>query len=143
MPDIKKFEGEYRFLSNFSNHPVTYGRLSYPNAEAAFHAQKCPERAKEFCHLNPSQAKRLGRRVSLRPDWEKVKDDIMYDILWRKFTQNPELKKALLETGDAHLEEGNNWGDKYWGTVNGVGKNKLGKLLMKLRKELSTDKEEY
>jgi len=34
----------------------------------------------------------------------------------------PKLK--LLETGDAHLEEGNDWGDRYCGTVHGVGQNK-------------------
>jgi len=133
---IDRFEGKYRFLSNFSNHTVLYNGLVFRNSEAAFHAQKCPARAAEFCDLNPSAAKRLGRKVALRDDWEESKDRIMKQILMAKFTQNPELTEMLLATGDAELEEGNTWGDRYWGTVNGDGMNKLGKILMDIRDEL-------
>lgn len=87
MDRISSFDGKYRFLSNFSNHPVTFNGLTYKNSEAAFHAQKDPSRAKEFVDLNPSQAKRLGRKVKLRSDWEQVKDDIMFDIVMTKFRQ--------------------------------------------------------
>lgn len=139
MDKIDRFEGKYRFLSNFSNHPVTFMGLTFKNSEAAFHAMKCPSRAKEFVDLNPSEAKRLGRKVPLRIDWEETKDCIMRMILKEKFTQNPGLKEKLLETGDAILEEGNTWGDKYWGTVNGKGLNKLGKILMDIRTELKED----
>lgn len=86
--------------------------------------------------LNPSQAKKLGRSVSLRPDWEDIKIDIMYNICKAKFTQNETLKTKLLKTGDATLIEGNTWGDKIWGQVNGVGENNLGKILMRIREEL-------
>ena len=60
----------------------------------------------------------------------------MYEIVLAKFTQNPDLKKKLLATGDEHLEEGNTWGDTIWGTVDGVGENRLGKILMRVRDEL-------
>ena len=50
--------------------------------------------------------------------------------------QNAELRIKLLETGNEHLEEGNTWGDRIWGTVNGVGQNRLGKILMRVREEL-------
>lgn len=60
----------------------------------------------------------------------------MYEICLAKFTQNENLKLKLLETEDAYLEEGNDWGDKEWGLVNGNGKNKLGKILMRIRDEL-------
>lgn len=133
---IDKFEGKYRFLSNFSSHPVTFGGYTYQNAEAAFHAQKCPARAAEFIDLNPSQAKRLGRRVKLREDWEEIKNIIMSQVVWAKFSLDSDLAKKLLATGDAYLEEGNTWGDRHWGTVNGVGKNMLGKILMEVRDEL-------
>ena len=59
----------------------------------------------------------------------------MEEALRIKFS-NPKLRKALLDTGDEYLEEGNTWGDQYWGVCNGVGKNKLGKLLMKIRQEI-------
>ena len=78
----------------------------------------------------------MGRRVRLRSDWEEVKDHFMYGIVMTKFACNPDLKAKLLDTGDEDLEEGNTWGDKYWGTVNGIGKNILGKLLMRIRSEL-------
>ena len=72
-PVIGEFSGDYFFLSNFFVSNVTYKFLTFTNTEAAFHAMKCPERAKEFCNLSPSAAKRLGRKVPLRPDWEDIK----------------------------------------------------------------------
>ena len=74
--------------------------------------------------------------MQLRHDWEKVKFDIMYEICKAKFSQNAELKDKLLATGDEYLEEGNTWGDRIWGTVNGKGQNNLGKILMRVREEL-------
>ncbi len=135
---INSFTGEYFFLSNFYNAPVTYGGISYYNNEAAFQAQKCTDKAdmQQFAQLDPSQAKRLGRSITLRKDWEQVKISLMTEIVRAKFTQNPELAEKLAATGGAHLEEGNNWGDRIWGTVNGVGANNLGKILMQIRDEL-------
>ena len=56
----------------------------------------------------------------------------MKDILMAKF-EDVELQRLLYETGDQQLIEGNNWGDRYWGQVNGEGKNRLGELLMEVR----------
>lgn len=130
------FFNEYRFLSNFYEVPVQYNGLLFRSSEAAFQAQKCPERANEFLNLSPDEAKRMGRKVNIRSDWESVKDTVMYEIVLAKFSQNEALKKKLIDTGDAFLAEENWWGDKYWGTVNGVGRNQLGKTLMKVRMEL-------
>lgn len=88
---IGEFRGEYYFLSNFYSAPVTYNGMRFENNEAAFQAAKCPERMAEFCRLNPSAAKKLGRRVKLRGDWETVKDAVMYEICKAKFSQNPDL----------------------------------------------------
>lgn len=70
---ITEFRRKYFFLSNFYSCPITFQGHHYKNAEAAFHAQKDITRTKEFEALDPSQAKRLGRRVTLRKDWEAVK----------------------------------------------------------------------
>ncbi|MCC8106066.1 MAG: NADAR family protein [Clostridiales bacterium] len=135
---INSFRGNYYFLSNFYEAPVMYGGIQFQNNEAAFQAQKCVsvEERKQFSALNPSGAKRLGRKVVLRKDWESVKIPIMKEIVKAKFEQNPELQKLLLDTEEAYLEEGNNWGDRIWGTVDGKGANNLGKILMEVRSEL-------
>lgn len=138
---IKQFRGDFFFLSNFYECPVTYKQLTYTNNEAAFQAQKCTSDSEkiQFTKLNPSEAKKLGRRVNLRKDWEAVKVKIMEEIVREKFTQNTELADKLLATGDAYLEEGNTWGDRIWGTVNGSGANRLGVILMQIRAELKDD----
>ncbi|MFT0803343.1 NADAR family protein [Bacillus swezeyi] len=90
----------------------------------------------EFSDLPPNLAKRKGRRVKLRPDWEEVKETFMYEIVKAKFEQNDQLKNRLLQTGESTLIEGNTWGDRVWGVCNGIGENKLGKILMRVRNEL-------
>lgn len=137
VPAITEFKGEYAFLSNFYHAPVTFWGHAFKNTESAFQAAKCPERMQEFCGLNPSEAKRLGRSVKLRSDWEEVKEEVMYLVCKSKFTQNSDLRQRLIATGNAELIEGNTWGDRIWGVCNGTGKNRLGKILMQIREELT------
>lgn len=143
---IREFRGEYYFLSNFSTSRIEYDGYVYNNVEAAFHAQKnsSHEYKTMMQHQDSKNAKREGRKILLRKDWAQVKDQIMHDIVLAKFTQNPDLKAKLIATGDEYLLEGNTWHDNYWGVClcNGskcldkVGKNKLGLILMEVRKEL-------
>lgn len=136
---IEFFRGKYSFLSNFYDALVTYEGKTYRSAEAAFQAAKSldDDIRRKFIMLEPYKAKRQGRKIELRPDWEEVKQKVMYDVLKSKFS-NPNLKERLLATGDEFLVEGNTWGDTYWGfDVNKKsGSNVLGVLLMKLREEL-------
>lgn len=136
MNAINHFNGAFRFLSNFYTAPVSYQGITFQNNESAFQAQKNLKRVHEFKDLPPNKGKSLGRRVSLRKDWEDVKVEIMYDIVFAKFTQNPILKEKLLATKNRPLIEGNHWNDTFWGVCNGVGRNELGKILMKVRQEL-------
>ena len=133
---IAEFRGKYFFLSNFYSAPVTYLGKTFKNNEAAFQSAKCPERSDEFLNLNPSDAKKLGRHVPLRNDWEAIKEVVMYDICRAKFTQNQDLAQLLIETGSATLIEGNTWGDRVWGVCDGAGENRLGKILMQIRAEM-------
>lgn len=96
---ISSFTEEYFSLSNFYSAPVTYQGYHFKNNEAAFQTAKCPARMNEFCELDPDPAKHFGRKVSLRPDWESVKYEVMYQICYAKFTQNPDLRKKLIDTG--------------------------------------------
>ena len=135
---IDSFRGEFHWLSNFYSCSVHYEGLTFGNTEAAFQAAKCldmKEREK-FVGINPLIAKRMGRRVKLRSDWEDVKIVVMRNVLRCKFSQNPELKAKLIATGDAELIEGNKHRDVFWGVCNGKGQNHLGKLLMEVRAEL-------
>lgn len=133
---ILSFRDEYFFLSNFYPVEIKLDGIVYPNAETAFQAQKTldvEERRKFSMLKNPVQAKRLGRKVKLRDDWEEVKLDIMTEVVSQKFLQHPHLIEMLLQTGDEELIEGNKWGDRFWGVCKGKGKNNLGKILMKIR----------
>ena len=91
--------------------------------------------------LKPSEAKRLGQRVALRPDWEAVKLGVMEDIVRAKFTQHESLAVKLINTGDRGLIEGNTWQDLFWGVdiTTRKGENHLGRILMKIRDELNRD----
>ncbi len=136
---INRFREEYHFLSNLYSVPVLFDGITYKNSEAAFQAQKTldlEERTQFANIINGVIAKRKGKKVKLRPDWEAVKDDIMYRVCLAKFSQNEDLKEKLLATGEEELVEGNNWRDTYWGVYNGVGQNRLGKILMRIREEL-------
>ena len=115
---------------------------SYPSAEHAYQAAKTlvPEERLLFATAaTPSIAKRLGRKVTLRRDWEEVKNQVMDNICFQKFS-HPELKQKLIDTGDLYLEETNTWGDTYWGVCDGKGRNILGLTLMKIRKEFNSEK---
>lgn len=144
MNDIREFSGKYYFLSNFFQSSVTWQGLTYQNNEAAFQSAKTLNEyaRRSFAALDPSTAKSRGRKVLLRDDWESVKYDIMYEICKAKFTQNTDLKKKLLNTGDVYLAEGNTWHDNIWGNCQCdrcrdiSGQNHLGKILMKIREEL-------
>jgi len=134
---INKFSGKSRFLSNFTSVEVLLDGVKYPSVEAAYQAAKTLDAHKRapFKTAAAADAKKMGRRLPLRPDWEQVKLGIMEGLLRQKFRQEP-FKTQLKATGTAELIEGNYWGDTYWGTCQGVGENHLGKLLMKIRKEL-------
>lgn len=132
---IDSFSGEHRFLSNF------YVDKTGLTAEHLFQASKTRDKREILQILtahSPGVAKRMGRVCTLRPDWEIVKDDLMYQIVRHKF-RDPDLAKKLTDTGNAILIEGNHWGDKYWGVCDGKGLNKLGEILMRVRDELKSD----
>ena len=133
---ISRFAGEHRFLSNFYLVRISLDGLVYKSVEHAFQASKTEdkeERMRIHNAFTARRAKQLGRKVTLRPDWERAKLVYMTKFIVQKFMDNPYLAKRLLDTGDATLIEGNTWGDTYWGMCNGKGENNLGKILMRIR----------
>lgn len=135
---IGKFIGEYWFLSNFYPAEIELDGLIYPTLEHAYQASKTKSKAEREVirkAKKPGQAKFLGKRVTLVPDWDTVRVEVMRKLLVQKFA-NKVLRAELLSTGDADLEEGNYWNDRFWGVCKGRGENQLGKLLMEIREEL-------
>jgi len=135
---ISEFVGGFRFLSNFYPVPIVLEGNVYLSLEHAFQAAKTAdplEQQKIREMPTPGKAKRAGRQVTLRPNWEQIKLRIMEALVRQKFG-HPELGKKLLATGNKELVEGNNHGDVFWGKYNGEGENWLGRILMKVRQEL-------
>ena len=139
---IKEFKAGYYFLSNYFHSPFEYEGLMFDTVEHAFHWCKThdlEEKEKIRTAPGPNFSKKLGRKCTLRPDWEEVKDSYMEELVRAKFNQNPKLKSKLLKTGDQKLVEGNTWNDTYWGVCKGRGKNRLGQILMKIRDEFKNE----
>lgn len=136
---IKQLRGEYGFLSNFWYASVEFEGYIYKTSEHAYQAAKTTDeeiRRRIRVASTPYEAKKLGHSIELRKDWDDIKLSCMETILRSKFDRSDTLRTKLLATGDKIIEEGNNWGDTYWGKVKGSGLNNLGVLLMKLREEL-------
>jgi ribA/ribD-fused uncharacterized protein len=152
---ITRFTKEHDFLSNFYPCRIKMSDgLTYPSVENAFQAQKTDvlEYRLPFVHYTAGQAKRNGRKLTMRKDWEIVKVQVMREALRDKFN-HPDLWRRLQGTWPQELVEGNTWGDVYWGMVlteqdpqawssyefsfppvlDWQGKNMLGKLLMSIR----------
>lgn len=96
------------------------------------------QKALIFSQKTPGMAKKLGKKVSLRPDWDEIKRDLMWDLLLKKFMTNTFARKYLLATGDAIIQEKNTWNDRIWGVnLQNQGQNLLGMGLMYVREVLN------
>lgn len=124
---IESFTGQYAFLSNFypdgsrgdgESYPIVWLGYRVPTAEHAYQLTKTmdqSDRARIAAAPMPGQAKKIGRKVELREDWEDIRVEVMTLIVWQKFSSHRELSNRLLATTPAMLVEGNTWGDKFWG----------------------------
>lgn len=133
--EVKEFRGEYTFLSNFYPVRVEFDHLVYPSVEHAYQAAKTFDvstRQRIRACRYPGEAKRMGQRLELRPDWDRMRIVVMYNLVEAKFKQEP-FRSLLLATGPALLVEGNWWKDRFWGVYKGEGENHLGKILMDVR----------
>lgn len=145
---IDRFDGTWRFLSNFYPWPLRWEGIEYPTAEHAYQAGKTDDLATRLViagTATPKGAKLRGRRVTLRDGWEdRVRTEVMIGVLHAKFTPYRQRVRALLDTRPAVLIEGNHWHDQTWGNCTcgrpacrPHGENRLGILLMMLRDELA------
>jgi len=143
MDDTIRFISDrdtYGWMSNFHHAPFQFNGHLWPTVEHAFQAAKNfymePACTQIREAKTPGEAKRLGRNVTLRPDWEEVKVDYMASIVLAKFCAHPNLALKLSDTGDVPIEEDAKW-DSYWGTgkvgPGGSGDNHMGRILMSTR----------
>lgn len=145
MKEIMDFQGKHAFMSNFYPSRILYDALEFATVEHAYQAQKTNNRNVQLEVLackSPGEAKRMGNRLSLRPDWEAIKREVMMTCLRLKFT-DPRLALRLVSTGQANIIEGNTWHDNIWGQCvcskcrhKIAGENLLGLMLMEVRAEL-------
>lgn len=133
---INKFDGKYAFLSNF--YIDSLPNLSVENRYQAAKTNNIEQKQAILNAPTAAIAKKMGRKVDMRPDWEQIKINVMWELLWYKF-KVPFLKQLLLDTENEEMEEGNYWHDNYCGICSCnkcVGKeayNVLGKLLIHRR----------
>lgn len=137
---IKTFRDEDRWLSNFTHVIIEIEGIKYYSVEHAYQSAKSDDMEwKSFCadrYITAGTVKRKSRQIDIRRDWDDVKLDVMEECLKQKFAQEP-YKSKLEATGDQEIQEGNTWGDTFWGVdlESGEGENNLGKLIMKIREE--------
>lgn len=153
---IGVFRGDNHFLSNFYPCDITHEGIYYPSVEHYYIAMKVDKSVlfenkkysvKQFRKMvseldNPTLVKRVGQRIKGREDWKEYRFKVMKDGITEKF-KNENLRKKLLATGDQELVEGNWWHDNYFGSCfcdkcdSIKGKNKLGKLIMEVRDDIT------
>ena len=140
---INSFTGDYDFLSNYYNcyPPIEWEGISYPTVEHAYQAAKTTDmilRRSIASFDTPGKAKRAGKSLLIRPNWDHIRISIMTDLLILKFKKIG-LKLQLINTSPHELVEGNYWHDNFWGSCTCsacsrvIKHNELGKILMMIR----------
>jgi ribA/ribD-fused uncharacterized protein len=141
-------ERPYGGFSNLFRREVEFEGVVYPTSEHAYQAGKPRKDAvREWLLAAPSPALLAMAAHGLyywdiAPGWSTTKLDRMRGVLRAKFTQHADLKELLLSTGNARLVESatvDNEVNRFWGEVNGVGRNTLGIMLMELREALRSE----
>jgi ribA/ribD-fused uncharacterized protein len=133
----------HREFSNFAPFGIDLDNAWWPTVENYYQAQKFTDPALRKLIRKadkPQIAKGLAdkNKAAMRPDWDQVKDQVMYRAVRRKFELHSELTAMLLATGTEELIETAPT-DTYWGVGReGTGQNKLGMMIERIRDELST-----
>lgn len=153
---IESFRGDWSILSNFATCtppiPVWFTlagglfledpadqlaiRIDVPTSEHVFQACKAHGSRDAMIRIlrapSARDAKYAGTAARVHGGisaWEERRIGVMAHVVTAKF-RDPARRARLLATGDAHLIEGNTWGDSFWGVCSGIGHNHLGRILM-------------
>lgn len=138
------------YLSLFQINDISFSSMEQYMMYKKAIAFQDSEIAEQILHEHdPAIIKELGRKVRGYDDiiWNGIRQIIIYQGLYAKFTQNKELKEKLIQTGDALLAECAVH-DKIWGIGLSMqdeqrfdmkqwkGKNLLGFATMLVREQL-------
>lgn len=127
---------EFGCFSNFSEHPIKIGGVNFPTTEHFFQSMKTvklEDSAKVMNSKTPKEAKEVAWQCEMRPDWDSIKDNIMFIAVWEKTIQNPSIMMKLIKSNPREIVENSPY-DYYWGCgKDGSGKNQLGKTWMLVR----------
>ena len=138
---------ERNWFSNFIkfDRPMAYQGMLFRTPEHFYQAMKSRDigyRQRVANVGTPGQAKRLGKKVKLRPDWNSIKLDVMRYALKYKFKADTPQGKKLIAFGGPIIEW-NLWHDNFWGKCTcpkcesaKPSLNHLGNLLMEIKNEL-------
>ena len=134
-----KIKDPHGYMSNYKRARFfIYGRW-WNWVEAPYQAQKTLDPLEQeaiWQAKSNNDSRLLGQKVTMRPDWDEIKSNIMYECCLAKFLQHKDLRDQLISTCDEELIEDSPI-DSWWGCgKNGEGRNELGKILMKIRGEL-------
>lgn len=144
---IETFRGEFSFLSNFTTieKPLEYQGNAYSSVEHFYIAMKTLDKGKRVeVSQHPAKGlKAFGQQLELREDWTDVLrlNVMLYATCWKYNRHNPKLRAKLKATGGKYIQEGNWWGDAFFGFCfkTEQGHNHLGNILMKVREEIITE----
>lgn len=142
---INFIETRFMDLSAFSAHEIEVDGEIFKTVEHGYHSLRIkPGKERESIKATRSamDAWREGQKYKNNPDLRVDGYDkyaIMEKLCRAKLAQHKDVKDVLLATKNRELLKVYD-SDYYWGTgVDGSGENKMGKLWMKLRDELTTN----
>ena len=148
-------ENPFGVFSQWAYTPFEHSGMRFPTMEHFMMWQKAKrfgdeEMAKKIIWTeNPEVVKRLGRQVKnfQQQVWDDCKEYLVATGNYCKFSQDPHLKRKLLETHDSIIVEASPF-DKVWGAGLNAdqvrrteprlypGQNLLGRILMTVRGHL-------
>lgn len=140
-------EKPYGVFSNLFKRPMRFMGGDFSTAEHAYQYGKArkPE-VRDWLMAAPSPSLLAMAAHGLYswdvvPGWSELKIPRMRAVLWSKFGQHADLRATLMSTVGVDLVESAAVGsdtNRFWGRVNGKGKNWLGVLLMGVREDFRT-----
>ncbi len=149
LAPIRRFDGEFFFLSNFAPSPIFWEGIEFPTVEHAFQAAKSLDMGERLWisqRPRPERAKQAGwnLRTPIRRRWKHRRVGIMCELVRLKFGPGSALAGQLIGTEGRQLSEGNTWHDNFWGDCQcgrqprcaTPGQNMLGTALMVWREHL-------